>query len=149
MNALTIPKLPNGLIPLLSKSLDSRELSQHQATVGFELEVLAKQVDRFGWDRGRGTASHDRVMMDWITALQDYPLGEVQAACRASIEANPNKMPNYGHVKAQIIKARAVFLANQPKQREASKTPHKGDPDGASRTFAAVGYKPNRFGHKL
>lgn len=83
--------------------------------VGFELEVLAKHVDRFGWDRDRGSAAHDRVMMDWMNALQDYPLHEVKAACQASVLANPNKMPNYGHVKAQIIKARQIAVAAQPK----------------------------------
>ena len=88
---------------------------QHRATVAFELEVLAKQVDRFGCDRDRGSAAHDRVLIDWMDALQDYPLHEVQAACKASVIASPNKMPNYGHVKAQSIKARQRAVASQPK----------------------------------
>lgn len=119
---------------------------QHRATVGFELEVLAKQVDRFGWERDRGKAAHNRVMTDWMDALQDYPLGEVQAACKASVVANPNKMPNYGHVIAQIEKARAAFLANQPKPVEQPKVAHRGDPDGAKRILREVGFDPKRFG---
>ena len=103
-----VPKLANGLTPLLSELLDSRALSKHRAMVGFEQEVLAKKVDRFGGDRDGGSPAHDRMVTDWMDALQDYPLGEVQAACRAAIFANPNKMPNEGHVKAQIIKARAL-----------------------------------------
>lgn len=89
--------------------------------MAFELEVLAKQVDRFGWDRDRGTPAHDRVMMDWMDALQDYPLAEIQAACVASVIAYPNKMPNYGHVKAQIIAARAKAVRAQPKPVEVVK----------------------------
>ena len=78
--------------------------------VGFELEVLAKKVDRFGWDRDRNSPAHDRMLTDWMLALQDFPLVEVQAACRAAVEANPNKMPNEGHVKSQILKARAKIV---------------------------------------
>jgi len=83
----------------------------HQAKVAFELEVLAKKVDRFGWDRDRSTPAHDRLVMDWINALQDFPLGEVQAACVAGVLANPNKMPNEGHVRAEIMRARAKAVA--------------------------------------
>lgn len=86
--------------------------------LGVELEVLAKKFDRFGWDRDRGSAVHDRQLEDWMDALQDYPLDEVQAACRAAVLSNPNKMPNEGHVKAEIIKARARVVAMQPKPQE-------------------------------
>ena len=111
----THAKATNGLTLPLSKSLGSQDLAKHRAVVAFELEVLAKKVDRFGWERDRGTPAHDRLLLDWMNALHDYPLIEVQAACRASVLANPNKMPNEGHVVAQIEKARSSFLALQPK----------------------------------
>ena len=41
-DAAQVPKLPNGLTPLLSGLLDSRALSKHRAMIGFEQEVLAK-----------------------------------------------------------------------------------------------------------
>lgn len=72
---------------------------------------MAKKVDRFGWDRDRNSASHDRIVTDWMDALQDYPLDEVQAGCRAALVANPNRMPNEGHVISQINKARAKTVA--------------------------------------
>jgi hypothetical protein len=97
---------------------------KHRAAVAFELEVLAKHVDRFGWDRDRGTPAQDRMMVDWMNALHDYPLAEVQAACVASVIAYPNKMPNYGHVKAQIIAARQKAVRAQPKPVEV--TPERG-----------------------
>lgn len=96
-----------GMILPLSKSLASQDLAQHRAMVAVELEVLAKKFDRYGWERERGTAAHDRQIQDWMEVLQDYPLEEVQAACRAAVCANPNKMPNEGHVRAEIQKARA------------------------------------------
>ena len=136
----------NAVTPLLSKSLGSQDLTKHRAMVGFELEVLAKQVDRFGWDRDRGSAAHDRVMMDWMDALQDYPLHEVKAACRASVLANPNKMPNYGHVKAQIIKARQKAVATQPKPVEVTQPRKPADHSNANDIVAAAGIKLKTFG---
>lgn len=79
--------------------------------VAFELEVLAKKTDRFGWERDRGTPAHDRLMMDWMDTLQDFPLTEVQAACKAAVIANPKSTPNEGHVFAQIMAARAAQVA--------------------------------------
>ncbi len=95
-----------GLTLPLSKSLDLQGLTKHRAMVALELEVLAKKCDRFGWERERGTAAHDRLIKDWILALQDFPLEEVQAACFAHIEADPDNMPNEGHIKALIIASR-------------------------------------------
>jgi hypothetical protein len=83
-----------------------------------ELEVLAKKFDRFGWDRDRGSMAQDRIVLDWMDALQDFPLIEVRNACRAAVLSNPNKMPNEGHVKAQILAARRVAIAGQPKPVE-------------------------------
>jgi hypothetical protein len=86
--------------------------------IGFEQEVLAKKVDRFGWDRDAGSAVHDRMVTDWMNALQDFPLIEVQRACIAAISAKPDKMPNEGHVKAQILAARRLAIGGHPKPVE-------------------------------
>jgi hypothetical protein len=93
-------------MPPLSKSLDSPDLDKHRALVAFELEVLSKKVDRFGWDRDRNTPAQDRQLVDWMDALQDYQLDEVQRACKIAIEDNPNKCPNEGHIKAIILRNR-------------------------------------------
>ncbi len=100
-----------GLILPLSKSLASRDLAQHRAVVAVELEVLAKKLDRFGWERDRNSPAHDRTLIDWMDALQDFPIDEIRAACRAAVIDNPNKMPNEGHVVAQIMAARAKVVA--------------------------------------
>lgn len=78
--------------------------------VAVELEVMAKKMDRFGWERDRGSMAHDRIISDWMDALQDYPLAEVQAACRKWVETNPRKMPNEGDIRNQIIAAREVMV---------------------------------------
>lgn len=106
----TYPKAQNGLILPLSKSLDSQGLAQHRAMVAVELEVLAKKMDRFGWERDRNSPAHDRIIVDWMDALQDFPLDEVRAACREAVRERPNSMPNEGHIVGQIMKARADFV---------------------------------------
>ena len=72
--------------------------------MAFELEVLARKQDRFGWERDRGTPAQDRLIMDWMDVLGDYPLAEVKAACRQAILTAPSKLPNEGHI-LQIIQA--------------------------------------------
>lgn len=79
--------------------------------IGFELEVLSKKFDRFGWDRDRDTPAQGRLIADWMAALQDYPLDEVRAACRAAVLDNPHKMPNEGHIVSKIMAARAQRVA--------------------------------------
>ena len=101
-----------GLILPLSRSLDSRALAQHQAMIAFELEVLAKKTDRFGWERDRNSPAHDRLVMDWIIALQDFPLDEVRAACKAAVLSDPKNMPNEWHIVAKVMAARAQFVAS-------------------------------------
>lgn len=75
-----------------------------------ELEVLAKKMDRFGWERDRNSPAHDRIIVDWMDALQDYPLDEIRAACREAVKARPNSMPNEGHILAEIMKRRAQIV---------------------------------------
>lgn len=141
-----ISKPAPALTPLLSNLLDSHELRKHRANVGLELEVLAKKFDRFGWERDRGSLAHDRLVKDWMDALQDYPLAEVQAACKRAVTENPNKMPNEGHVKAAILKSRAAAIASKPKPVEPERTPPT--PEQKARVadyMEKQGFVPKRF----
>lgn len=83
--------------------------------VAVELEVLAKKFDRFGWDRDRGSMAHDRTITDWMDALHDYPLDEIQAACRAAVINRPNSMPNEGHIIAAIMVNRESHITSLSK----------------------------------
>jgi hypothetical protein len=113
--------------------------------IGFEQEVLAKTVDRFGWDRDAGSPSHDRMVTDWMNALQDFPLTEVQRACLAAISAKPDKMPNWGHVKAQILAARRVAIASQPRPVEQVVTKKRlSDESEAERVSIMAGFKKGK-----
>ena len=145
-NSVDLPKASNGLTPLLRTLLDSRSLDRHRALVAVELEVLAKKFDRFGWDRDLGTPAHDRLLMDWMDALCDYPLDEVQVACRAAVLDNPSKMPNEGHVKAQILKARAKVVVKSPEPNIQAHKPTDEERQSVSRMLQEAGFAPKRFG---
>lgn len=147
LTVLDLPKDPKtGLTLPLSKSLGSQDLAKHRAMVGVELEVLAKKFDRFGWDRDRGSLAHDRTLADWMDALQDYPLSEVKAACRAAVLRNPNKMPNEGHVRAEIMKARAAIVSKLPVIEASEKPEPRVTKEQAARILEDAGFKPRRFG---
>lgn len=139
------PKAPNGLTLPLSKSLGSQELAQHRAMVAVELEVLAKKLDRFGWERDRNSPAHDRLVVDWMDALQDYPLDEIRAACRAAVMDRPNSMPNEGHIIAKIMDARAAFVRTARKPEPAEPPREKISADRAAEILAEVGFKPKTF----
>lgn len=112
---VTLPVDSAGLTPPLRTLLGSSELTKHRAMVAVELEVLARKFDRFGWDRDRGSASQDRLIVDWVEALCDFPLSEIRSACRRAVQENPNRMPNEGHILQRIIATRAEIRRMAPK----------------------------------
>lgn len=136
---------PPGLTPLLSKSLGSQDLNRHRAAIAVELEVMARKYDRFGWDRDRGSQAHDRLMLDWMDALHDYPLDEIQAACRACVQENPNRMPNEGHVLAAILKARAAKVKRMPRLVEPEPERKPVSAERAAEILKDAGFAPRRF----
>jgi len=133
-----------GLTLPLSKSLGSRDLAQHRAMVALELEVLAKKMDRFGWERDRASAAHDRLLTDWMDALQDYPLDEVRTACRAAVLANPNRVPNEGHIVAEIMAARRHRVALLPKAAPPEPERERVTPEAAAEILRSVGVTVKR-----
>lgn len=118
--------------------------------VGLELEVMAKKLDRFGWEKDRGTPAHDRIMSDWMDALQDFPLDEIKNACRACvIELGKRRtggqyvpMPNEGDVLAHIMAERRRRVAALPKPREPEpvRAPEHDRRAAAARILAETGF---------
>lgn len=135
-----------GLTLPLSKSLGSRALAEHSAMVAFELEVLSKKMDRFGWDRDRNTPAQDRLISDWIDALRDYPLDEVRAACRQWVKENPTKMPNEGAILAMIVKARSEFVRrNRKHEPQTYQARQRVSPEAAAEILASAGFGVKRI----
>ena len=116
-NDITVqhPKAANGLTLPLSKSLGSRALQEHRAMVALEMEILAKKTDRFGWERDRNTPAHDRLIIDWMDALQDFPLDEIRTGIQMAMDLKPGRTLNEREVLFQVHKARAQWLISRRK----------------------------------
>lgn len=140
----TDPK--TGLTLPSSKSLDSQALAKHRAMVAVELEVMAKKMDRFGWERDRGSMAHDRLVRDWMEVLGEYPLDVVQAACRQWVRSQPGKMPNEGHILTLIQSARHQAVRDQPRRQSEPARPPRVSAERAAAILDEVGFKPRRFG---
>ena len=106
---------------------------------------MAKKLDRFGWERDRNSPAHDRIITDWMDALQDYPLDEIRAACREAVKARPNAMPNEGHIIAEIQKARALFLRLSAPKQKAEPERERISAERASEIMASAGFRPKRM----
>ena len=128
-----------GLTLPLRTLLDSQDLAKHRAMVALELEVMAKKMDRFGWDRDRGSAAHDRIIMDWMDALQDFPLGEIREACRAWVMDKPRSMPNEGDIRARVLLARKRRMRIAP---EPEKERPRVSPEAAAEILARANFEP-------
>ena len=134
-----------GLTLPLRTFLGSQELGKHRAMIAVELEVLAKKYDRFGWDRDRGSIAQDRMLVDWMDALQDYPLDEIKGACRAAVLADPKHMPNEGHILAKIVDARRVFVAARKRDAEPEQPRERITADRAADILRDAGFSPKRM----
>ena len=159
MTELTTGNEPQWVkTPQLTKSLGSSELSRHHANIAIELEVLSKKFDRYGWDRDRSKPSQDRLVEDWITALQDFTLEEVRGACREAVENNPNKMPNEGHIKKIVLANRTRYLrfgqpvakpvASQEAPPRVLVTQERAQAILEAAGLEAAGCRPKTFGKK-
>lgn len=113
--------------------------------IAVELEVLAKKYDRFGWDRDRGSMAQDRLLLDWMDALQDYPLDEIRSACRAAVLADPRHMPNEGHIVANIIDLRKVFVAKRKRDAEPEQPRERISAEQAAAILRDAGFSPKRM----
>jgi hypothetical protein len=113
--------------------------------IAVELEVLAKKYDRFGWDRDRGSMAQDRLLLDWMDALQDYPLEEIRAACRAAVLADPKHMPNEGHIAANIVDARRVFVSKRKRNDDVEPQRERISAERAADILRDAGFSPKRM----
>ena len=122
---------------------------KHRALVGFEMEVMASKLDKFGWQRDRGSGIAERLLTDWMDALQDYPLGEIQSACAYAIEENPGKMPHEGYIYKIIMRERAkVIAATRPPKPVEHEThrPTEAERKRSADYLAQAGFAPKKFG---
>ena len=98
----------------MTKSLPPPALERHKAFLGLELEVLSRKLDRFGWD-SMDPAIRTRLRADWMNALADFTLDEVQAACRVALRNKAKNALNEETIVGIIQRNRARIVAALPK----------------------------------
>lgn len=138
----TVPAVTHPRLVHLTKSLSPQELDSHRAQVGVRLEVLVRKTDKFGWDRMDPNV-RTILRKDWMDALQDFTLPEIDEACRAAVMANPDRCPNEGHIRGLILKERAAIRASIPKPAAPEPTIRTTEERRAivARVLASVGSK--------
>ncbi len=95
---------------------------------------MVRKFDKFGWDR-LDAGIRKALRADWMDALQNYPIDEIQTACRRHVRERPSKIPNEGHILGLIIKARGESLRINPPPQPVK--PEKPEPDAASKKRVA------------
>ena len=130
---MNVPVKPT-VIPLLTKSLTPPALDKHRAEVGLSLEIIVRKFDKFGWDRLE-PGMRKALRADWMDALQDYPIDEINTACRRHVRERPDKIPNEGHILGLIIKARGEALRLNPAPKPVE--PARAEPDAESKQRVA------------
>lgn len=110
----TVPAVSHPRLVHLTKLLPQHELDNHRGQVGLRLEVLVRKTDKFGWDRMDPNV-RTILRKDWMDALQDFTMDEIDAACREAVRANPDKCPNEGHIRQIIVREREAIRAALPK----------------------------------
>jgi hypothetical protein len=93
--------------------------------------------------------AHDRMMMDWMDALQDFPLPEVKRACSSWVLENSRKMPNEGDIRGLIQRARSEQWQARKSQMpngDHEDRPERVTKETAARIMAEVGFGVKRMG---
>tara|TARA_R110000782_G_scaffold218427_1_gene305812 strand:- start:29073 stop:29468 length:396 start_codon:yes stop_codon:yes gene_type:complete len=129
----------------LTKSLPPHVLERHKAHLGLELEVLSRKLDRFGWD-SMDAAIRTRLRSDWMNALADFTIDEVQEACRIALRNKAKDALNEETIAGIVLSSRARIVAALPKPAEQPTERKPIDKEAADRILAEAGFAPKKFG---
>lgn len=144
-----IEQLAAAGVVFLTKSLPPSDLERHKAALGLELEVLSRKLDRFGWD-SMDANIRTRLRADWMKALADFTIDEVQDACREALRNRAKDALNEETIAGIIQAKRAKIVASLPKPADDTYRARPDKPaDEKARIaelVAEVGYAPKRFG---
>lgn len=116
--------------------------------MAFELEVVSRKVDRFGWD-SMEAMMQQRLISDWVDRLADYMVEEVRAAIKAIMAENPKLATNEEAVGKVIDRDRAKRAASLPRVEVDERTrvaPTQEQRDRMQALLEQAGFAPKKFG---
>jgi hypothetical protein len=109
-------------------------------------------VDRFAWDRDRDDPAQERIITDWIDALEDYPLSEIQAACKAALRGSAKVVPHEGTILRLIADERQRRVADRDLANDTGEpwrpVSERVTKEQAQSIVDAAGFGVKRFGAK-
>ena len=126
--------------PELTKSLTPSQYDKHSA------EIVASVKACLGnyWQAPEDRQADALRMADWIAALEDWPIAEIQDALREWVMENPSRRPNFGHISAKLKEKRGKAWAER-KQPEPEPVREPVSKERAAEIMAQVGYTPRRM----
>lgn len=138
-SALVLRSVPTPT-PELAKSLTPSQYEAHSA----EIVVSVRACLGNYWQGKEDEASDALRMADWIAALEDWPISEIQDALRQWVMENPSRRPNFGHIAAKLKEARGKAWAER-KQPEPEPVREPISKERAAEIMAQAGYAPRRM----
>lgn len=116
------------------------EYDRHSA----EIVVSVKACLGNYWQAPEDRQSDALRMADWLAALEDWPVADVQDALRQWVMDNPSKRPNFGHI-AGALKAKRGREWAARKQAEPEPVREPCSPEVADEIVRAAGFTPRRM----
>ena len=108
-----------GIINFAS-SLSPQGRAEHRAFIGVRADAL---LDPY-WDKRPSDLVKAEIMMDWMSALQEFSPDEIRAACRAYLNGpDCRSKPKPGDIVRIINAARADALRRIPKSKPVEAAP--------------------------
>ena len=97
------------------------------------------------WQAPKDAVIEDMEMADWLSALEDWSVSDVQDALRKWVMDNPSRRPNFGHIAAALKDKRgrefAASIKPAPEPERERITPER-----AAEIIAEIGISIPRFG---
>lgn len=84
---------------------------KHRLWIGLRVEAL---LDGY-WTARPTDAVKEQIVSDWIDALENFTPQEITTACREWVSENPRRKPNFGDIRAVVLRHRQTLAAKHRK----------------------------------
>ena len=144
MTTALVPVWPDNLptpTPELTRSMTPSDYERHSAQIVASVKACLRNY----WQAPSDAALAALEMTDWLSALEDWPVADVQDALRRWVLDHPNKRPNFGHISAALKAQRGKEWATSlPPSPPTEPTPRISK-ERAAEILSEAGFRPKRM----
>lgn len=141
MTALVRREAVPAPTPELTKSLTPSDYARHSAQIVASVRACLGNY----WQAPADEVSDRLRMADWLAALEDWPIVDVQDALRQWVLDNPDRRPNFGHISGLLKAARGKAWAERKAAEPECAPEDRVTPEAAAEIMRAAGYTPRRM----